>query len=263
VQEVRRMGSRKTSSTGDIGKGVVRIAAMSDVHCNRDSDKVLQPVFAQIADEADILVVCGDLTHLGLREEAGVFLEEVAPALHKIPVLCVLGNHDFESGKQDEIWKMLSDAGVIMFDGNDLEIYGIGFTGVKGFGGGFGQWALHPWGETTIKDFVKESVDESSKLETGLARLGSGQRIALLHYAPIRDTVAGEDPELFAFLGSSRLEEPLNRHAVTAVFHGHAHAGYYVGKTSANVPVYNVAVAVLRKNFPDRPPFLMLELPVK
>jgi len=252
-----------TRRTGSIAKNVVRVAAISDVHCKRDSKPVLRPVFEQIADEADILLVCGDITHLGLPEEASVFLEQALPVLNKIPVLCVLGNHDFESGKQDTLLEQLSGAGLIMMDGDNLEIYGVGFTGVKGFGGGFGGLAVHPWGEQVIKDFVKEAEVEAEKLETGLSKLDLGPRVVVMHYAPIRDTVAGEPPELFPFLGSSRLEGPLNRFAATAVFHGHAHQGYFEGKTSANVPVYNVCVAVLKQRFPGRAPFFMLEVPVK
>ncbi len=242
---------------------VVKVAAIGDVHYKRDSKRVLRPVFEQIADQADILLVCGDFTHLGLPEEARVFVEEAAPVLDKIPVLGVLGNHDFESGKQDSLWQQLSDAGLIMMDGDNLEIRGVGFTGVKGFGGGFGRMAVHPWGEQVIKDFVTEVGIEKQKLETGLSRLKAGTRIVVMHYAPIRDTVAGEPPELFPFLGSSHLEEPLNRFAVTAVFHGHAHQGCFEGKTSANVPVYNVCVAVLKERFPGRAPFFMLEVPVE
>ncbi|MHC1724715.1 MAG: metallophosphoesterase [Syntrophobacteraceae bacterium] len=245
----------------DTPKAVVRIAAMSDMHCRRNSRQVLKPVFTQIADEADILLVCGDLTHFGLPEEICVFLEEAAPALDKIPVLCVLGNHDFEAGKEAELTKALAEAGVIMLDGNNWEIYGIGFTGVKGFGGGFGQRALQPWGEPAIKNFVKEVAVEAQKLEAGLSKLDPGPRIAVLHYAPISETVVGEPPEIYAFLGSSRLEEPLNKYAVTAAFHGHAHKGHFHGKTSADVPVYNVASAVLKEQFPERPPFFMLEVP--
>ncbi len=242
---------------------VIRIAAIADVHCKRNSKQVLKPVFAQIAEQADILLVCGDLTHFGLPEEVNVFLEEAAPVLGKIPVLAVLGNHDFESGKQDLLWRMLTNAGIIMLDGNDWEIQGIGFTGVKGFGGGFGDRSLQPWGEPAIKNFVKEVVEEANKLETGLAKLDPGPRIVLLHYSPIRETVAGEPPEIFPFLGSSRLEEPLNRFAVTAAFHGHAHRGNCQGKTSADVPVYNVAAAVLKQHFPEKPPFLLLEIPLR
>jgi len=241
---------------------VVRIAAISDVHCKRDSKQALRPVFDQIAGEADVLLVCGDITHLGLPEEACVFLEQAVPVLNKIPVICVLGNHDFESGKQDALWEQLSGAGLIMMDGDSLQIYGVGFTGVKGFGGGFGRMAVHPWGEKVIKDFVKEADIEAEKLESGLSKLDLGPRIVVMHYAPIRATVAGEPPELFPFLGSSRLEDPLNRFAVTAVFHGHAHHGSFKGKTDANIPVYNVSVAVLKQRFPKRAPFFMLEVPV-
>lgn len=249
--------------SGGVSKEIVRVAAISDVHCKLDSKPWLRPVFEQIAVEADILLVCGDMTHLGLTEEGSVFLEEAAPVLHKIPVLCVLGNHDFDSGKQDEIWKQLSGAGLVMLDGNNLNIYGVGFTGVKGFGGGFGRQALQPWGEPAMKNFVKETVAETQKLEAGLSGLDAGPRIVVMHYAPIRETVAGESPEIFPFLGSSSLEEPVNRFAVTAVFHGHAHQGCFEGKTSANVPVYNVCVAVLKQRFPDRPPFFILEVPLK
>jgi len=241
---------------------VVRVAAISDVHCKLDSKQGLRPVFDQIAGEADVLLVCGDITHLGLPEEACVFLEQAVPVLNKIPVICVLGNHDFESGKQDALWEQLSGAGLIMMDGDSLQIYGVGFTGVKGFGGGFGRMAVHPWGEKVIKDFVKEADIEAEKLESGLSKLDLGPRIVVMHYAPIRATVAGEPPELFPFLGSSRLEDPLNRFAVTAVFHGHAHHGSFKGKTDANIPVYNVSVAVLKQRFPKRAPFFMLEVPV-
>jgi Icc-related predicted phosphoesterase len=248
--------------TGSTAKNVVRVAAISDVHCKLDSKQGLRPVFDQIAGEADVLLVCGDITHLGLPEEACVFLEQAVPVLNKIPVICVLGNHDFESGKQDALWEQLSGAGLIMMDGDSLQIYGVGFTGVKGFGGGFGRMAVHPWGEKVIKDFVKEADIEAEKLESGLSKLDLGPRIVVMHYAPIRATVAGEPPELFPFLGSSRLEDPLNRFAVTAVFHGHAHHGSFKGKTDANIPVYNVSVAVLKQRFPKRAPFFMLEVPV-
>lgn len=245
----------------DTGK-TLRIAAVADLHCRRDVRRVLRPMFEQIAGEADILLVCGDMTHFGLPDEAGVFLDEAVPVLGKIPVLAVLGNHDFESGMQNKLWHLFSDAGIIMFDGNSLEIRGVGFTGVRGFGGGFGNRSLHPWGEAVIKNFVKETVDEAGKLEAGLVRLAPGPRIVLLHYAPIRETVEGEPPELFPFLGSSRLEESLDRFTVTAVFHGHAHHGKYRGRTTAGTPVYNVAAAVLKQQFPAKPPFLLVEVPL-
>jgi Icc-related predicted phosphoesterase len=138
----------------------------------------------------------------------------------------------------------------------------VGFAGVKGFGGGFGRHTLEAWGETGIKSFVYEAVEEALKLEKALARLGTRQRIAVLHYAPIQATVEGEPPPIFPFLGSSRLEEPLNRYQVTAVFHGHAHHGSPEGRTREGVPVYNVALRVLRAHLGEETSFRVLEVPV-
>jgi Icc-related predicted phosphoesterase len=174
----------------------------------------------------------------------------------------VLGNHDFEAGRQHEIREILVDAGVTVLDGEATEIHGVGFAGVKGFCGGFGRGALGPWGEHVIKQFVQEAVDEALKLETALARLRTTTRVAVLHYAPIRATVEGEPPEIFPYLGSGRLEEPINRYRVSAVFHGHAHRGSPEGRTSSGVPVYNVAMPLLARINPDRPPYLIVELPL-
>jgi len=167
-----------------------------------------------------------------------------------------------EGGKPDEIRHILSDSGVAVLDGEATEVHGVGFAGVKGFAGGFGRGALGPWGERAIKAFVQEAVDEALKLEAALARLRTQQRVALLHYSPIRGTVEGEPPEIFAYLGSSRLEEPINRYRVTAVFHGHAHRGMPEGRTSTGVPVHNVAMPLLTRVNPDRPPFLIVEVPL-
>ena len=179
----------------------------------------------------------------------------------KRPILAVLGNHDFESGRQAEVQRMLVDAGVIMLDGDAVEVQGIGFAGAKGFAGGFGRGTLGAWGEPTIKMFVQEAIDEAMKLEAALARLRTARRIAVLHYAPIRATVENEPVEIFPFLGCSRLEDPLNRYPVTAVVHGHAHNGSPEGFTSVGVPVYNVSLPLLRKTYPDREPFRLLEIP--
>jgi Icc-related predicted phosphoesterase len=206
-----------------------------------------------------VLVLCGDLTDSGTPEETHLLVKELTSA--KVPVVAVLGNHDFESGKSDEVAKILTDGGVRVLDGDSCEFHGVGFAGVKGFCGGFGTAALGPWGEDMIKQFVHEAVNEALKLETALARLRMPQRIAVLHYAPIRATVEGEPPEVFAFLGSSRLEEPLTRYPVSAVLHGHAHRGKLEGRTRAGVPVYNVARPLLERSFPDRPPFRLLEFP--
>jgi Icc-related predicted phosphoesterase len=239
---------------------MLRLAAVGDIHCTKTSSGTLQPLFAQMAASADALVLCGDLTDYGLPEEAKILAAELAAA--RVPIIAVLGNHDFESGQQDEVKRILCDTGVTILDGDATEIDGVGFAGVKGFGGGFGQRALEPWGEPTIKRFVQEALDEALKLESGLARLRTERRVVVLHYSPIQATVEGEPPEIFPFVGSSRLEDPLTHFPVTLVLHGHAHHGSPEGRTRNGTPVYNVSLPLLRQLFPDRP-FRILEVPVR
>ena len=239
---------------------VVRIAAVGDLHYGRNAAQgTLQPLFSQITDAADILVLPGDLTDYGHPDEARALAREITSTL-KIPSVAVLGNHDVESNQQDEVRRILSDAGVVMLDGDSAEVHGIGFAGVKGFAGGFGRRALGPWGEEIIKQFVHEAVNEALKLESALARLRSDTLIVILHYSPVQATVEGEPPEIFPFLGCSRLEEPISRFPVTAVFHGHAHHGQAEGRTSKNVPVFNVSQSLMREVYPDRP-FRLIEVP--
>ncbi len=238
----------------------VRVAAVSDLHCTRTSQGAFQALFAQASTAADVLLLCGDLTDHGLPEEAQVLAKELASL--RIPALAVLGNHDYHNNHQAEVEHIVEAAGLKVLDGDDCEVHGIGFAGVKGFGGGFGRHTLEGWGEPAIKAFVYEAVEEALKLEKALARLQTPQRVAVLHYAPIQATVEGEPPPIFPFLGSSRLEEPLNRYAVAAAVHGHAHHGSPEGKTTAGVPVYNVALPILRQRSPDGPPFRVLELAV-
>lgn len=240
----------------------LRVAAIGDIHASRHSQGAFQPLFTQITANADVLLLCGDFTDYGLPEEARMLARELSAAI-KIPVLAVLGNHDYEAGKHHEIREILTDVGVTVLDGEATEVHGVGFAGVKGFAGGFGRGALGPWGEHVIKQFVQEAVDEALKLETALARLRTLQRVAMLHYSPIRGTVEGEPPEIFPYLGSSRLEEPINRYRATVVFHGHAHRGTAEGRTSTGVPVYNVAMPLLSRINPDRPPYLIVELPLQ
>jgi len=242
-----------------MGPDVVRVAAVSDIHYSKNSPGALQPLFAEITESADVLVLAGDLTDYGLPEEAKVLARDLTTTV-KIPIIAVLGNHDYESGEEAELVKILSDAGVKMLDGDTFETHGVGFAGVRGFCGGFGRGALGAWGEPIIKEFVHEAVNEALKLESALARLHTEHRIAILHYAPIRDTVEGEPLEIYPFLGSSRLEEPLTRFDVTAVFHGHAHKGKPEGATSTGIPVFNVAHPVLKAAYPDRPAFRLFEV---
>jgi Icc-related predicted phosphoesterase len=237
---------------------IVRLAAVGDIHCGKTSQGAFQQLFGQAAELADILVLCGDLTDYGLAEEARVLAKELSVA--KIPIVAVLGNHDYESNQQDEVRQILVDAGVTLLDGDACEIQGVGFAGIKGFAGGFGRGTLGYWGETAIKRFVQEALDEALKLESALARLRTAQRFAVLHYAPIQATVEGEPPEIFAFLGCSRLEGPLLRYPVSAVFHGHAHHGCAEGQTANGIPVYNVSLSLMREANPDGPPFRVLEV---
>jgi len=245
-----------------IARNQLRIAAIGDIHVSKTSQGAFQPLFAQISSSADVLVLCGDFTDYGLPEEARILVRELNVGV-KIPIIAVLGNHDYESGKQDEIRQIMTDGGVTLLDGEATEVHGVGFAGVKGFAGGFGRGALGPWGEQAVKHFVQEAVDEALKLEAALARLRTQRRIAVLHYSPIRATVEGEPPEIFPYLGSSRLEEPINRYRVNAVFHGHAHRGTAEGRTSTGVPVYNVAMPLLARLNPDRPPYLIVEVPLE
>ncbi|HJQ84264.1 MAG TPA: metallophosphoesterase [Candidatus Binatia bacterium] len=237
----------------------VRVAAMGDLHCKKSAAGELRPIFEAVNRAADVLLLCGDLTDYGLPEEAEVLAGDIHAAL-RVPVLAVLGNHDCESDREQELKDILAHVGVAVLDGESRELHGVGFAGVKGFAGGFGDRMLGPWGEKAIKDFVREAVNEALKLEAALGHLASPHRIAFLHYAPIEQTVSGESPVVFPFLGSSRLEDPLNRYGVAAVFHGHAHHGEPEGRTSANVPVFNVCLPLLRERFPDRPPFRVVEV---
>jgi Icc-related predicted phosphoesterase len=238
---------------GRAGKGFVRLAAVGDLHYGKGSRGSLQPLFAAVTRlEADILVLCGDLTDYGLAEEATELARELAAGV-KIPIVGVLGNHDYHSDAVADVRRILTESGVHLLDGETVEVLGIGFAGVKGFAGGFGRGVLGPWGEEAIKAFVREAVNESLKLESALARLRTPSRIALLHYAPIAETVEGEPREIYPYLGCSRLEEPLSRYEVTAVFHGHAHHGTLKGKTSSGTPVFNVSLPLLVATQADQP----------
>jgi len=230
----------------------VRIAAIADVHFGRHPASALQPLFSRLGDEADVLLICGDLTDHGLPAEARGLAREIQQHL-TIPVVGVLGNHDCESDQEAEVRTIMGEAGVVILDGDAHEIRGVGFAGVKGFCGGFGARALGAWGEASIKAFVREAIDEALKLETALARLRATKRVALLHYSPVVSTVEGEPPEIYPFLGSSRLEEPLTRYDVAAVFHGHAHHGQPQGQLANGVPVFNVSLPLMQRTTPDTP----------
>lgn len=230
----------------------VRVAAVGDLHVHQNSTESLQPLFEKISDNADVLALCGDLTHLGLRQEA----EKLAHDLQKcrIPVVAVLGNHDYQSGHAEDVKRVLCDAKVnVLEESETFEFRGVGFAGAKGFGGGFDKHMLTPFGEEAIKHFVSEAVNESLRLEVALNSLRTEKVVVVLHYAPIAQTVVGEPPEIFPFLGSSRLAETIDHFDVNAIFHGHAHHGTYQGKTTKGTPVYNCCLQLVQSIRPEEP----------
>jgi Icc-related predicted phosphoesterase len=238
-----------------------RLAATGDIHYTLSSRGALRRLLGQVRDQADVLLLCGDLTDHGLPEEAAILAEDLQAL--GVPVVAVLGNHDFESGKADVVADTLRKVGGKVLDGESCVVHGVGFVGVKGFGGGFGRRALGPWGEDAIKHFVQEAIDEAMKLERAMARLDQDPKVVLLHYAPIAETAQGEAPEIFPFLGSTRLEEPIDRYGAVLAVHGHCHHGSPEGKTRNGTPVYNVAMPMLRSSFAGQAPFRVFEVVVE
>lgn len=239
----------------------LRIGAVGDLHYNVNSGGSLQSYFGEIRKYADVLLLCGDLTDHGLPEETKLLASDLAAV--RIPIIAVLGNHDYESGNQDEVMSILRNANVDVLDGEAVTVRDVGFAGIKGFAGGFDKAMLQPWGESGIKSFVREAVDEALKLDSALAKIRTPHRVVLMHYAPIRMTVENEPLEIFPFLGSSRLEEPCNRYHASMVVHGHAHRGTVEGRTSAGVPVFNVALPLLRRTMGEAFPLKVFELDVE
>ncbi|GAB2686006.1 metallophosphoesterase [Mucilaginibacter koreensis] len=225
------------------------IAAVGDIHVKAGDKGKWSECFKEISRQAEVLIICGDLTDTGDEHEAQLLAEELKACT--IPVVAVLGNHDCEKGREKLIRQTMQQAGVHMLDGEAVVIGGVGFAGVKGFGGGFDGRMLSMFGETAMKAFVQEAVNEALALDRALAKLDQEnhdiKKIAVLHYSPVKATVVGEPEEIFPFLGSSRLVEPLKRRQVVAAFHGHAHIGTLEGCTADGVPVYNVAKPILTK----------------
>lgn len=235
--------------------GALRVAAIGDLHVKEEGTVSLKDVFASASRDADVLVIAGDLTDLGKPREAELLAEELRSC--SIPVVAVLGNHDYESDAVDEVSAILRQAGVRLLDGQATEIEGVGFVGVKGFVGGFGKAMLGSFGEPAIKAIVAEGLSEAIRLENAMRKVSAERSLVVLHYAPIPETVAGEPPEIYPFLGSSRLAEIIDRFPVKAVVHGHAHRGAYEGRTPGGVPVFNVAHQIRK---PSGKPYALLEL---
>jgi Icc-related predicted phosphoesterase len=226
----------------------MRIAATADLHFTPARFSVLHDQLNKVRDEADVLVIAGDLTNYGRPDEMEPLLNVIVRL--RLPTIAVLGNHDFESGRETELMRMMTQEGIKLLDGTAYERDGVGFAGTKGFVGGFGRGVLTAFGEPEIKAFVRASVDETLKLERAMMQLRTKKRVVVLHYSPVAATVQGEAPEIFPFLGTSRLAEVVDRNGADLVIHGHAHNGSCQGKTSGGIPVHNVAITLLQAQEP-------------
>src|ERR1700721_2950275 len=226
----------------------MRIAATADLHFTPQRWGPLRDEMDRVRDEADVLVVAGDLTNYGRPDEMEPLLNVLVRL--RVPVIAVLGNHDYESDNQAELSKMMIDGGIKVLDGSAYERDGVGFAGTKGFVGGFGRGLLTGFGEPEVKTFVRAGIDEAVKLERAMSQLRTSKRVVVLHYSPIAGTVEGEAPEIYPFLGSSRLAEVVDRHGADLVLHGHAHNGKPDGMTTAGIPVHNVAITLLQARMP-------------
>ena len=226
----------------------MRIAATADIHFSPQSyDRIREPM-SHVRDEADVLVLAGDLTNYGKPEEMDSLLNALVRL--RIPTVAVLGNHDYESGHQEELMRMMTAEGIKVLDGSSYEREDVGFAGTKGFLGGFGRGVLTAFGEKEVKNFVQAAVDEAMKLERALSQVRAQKRVVVLHYAPVVDTIRGEPPEIFPYLGSARLAEVVDRHGAAFVVHGHAHHGAPDGRTTGGVPVHNIAISILQAQNP-------------
>ncbi len=228
----------------------MRIAAVADLHFSPQNYDRLREPMGRVRDEADVLVLAGDLTNNGKPAEMESLLNAIVRL--RIPTVAILGNHDYESGHQEELIRMMTDEGIKALDGTGYERDGVGFAGTKGFLGGFGRGVLTAFGEPEVKAFVQAAIDETLKLERALSLLRTPKRVVVVHYAPVIDTVRGEPAEIFPYLGSSRLAEVVDRHQANLVLHGHAHHGAADGKTTGGVPVHNVALPLIQAADPGK-----------
>lgn len=227
--------------------GKLRLAAVGDLHVVETARHPYRELFSRICQEADVAALCGDLTNFGKTPEAEILAEDLQACT--IPIVGVLGNHDYECGQPEEVAKILHQAGMKCLEGEPAEVRGVGFAGAKGFIGGFGRHMLSAFGEPEIKRFVQASIEENLKLESSLRMLKTERTVVVLHYSPIEETVVGEPLEIFPFLGSARLGETIDRFSgVRCVVHGHAHRGSHEGRTARGTPVYNVAKPVLNRD---------------
>lgn len=237
--------------------GTITLAAIGDLHVTEHDENRYRDLMKEIGDSADAVALCGDLTNFGKTREAEILAEDLRHCT--APIVGVLGNHDYECGQPEEVARILHQAGMTMLGEQAVVVEGVGFAGVKGFLGGFDRGELGAFGEPAIKTFVDEAMNEARILENALRSLKTERTVAVLHYAPVVDTVEGEPLEIFPFLGCSRLADAVDRFAnVSAVVHGHAHRGRYEGRTQRGTPVYNCAQFVVEAEFGR--PYALLEI---
>jgi Icc-related predicted phosphoesterase len=231
---------------------VIRLAAAGDVHFGLDSAGTLRPHLDQLPERADVLLLTGDLTRHGEVEEAAVLAQELEG--FDIPVVTVLGNHDYHGDQEKEIQEVLEGGGMTVLEGEGtmLEVGGrrLGVAGTKGFGGGFVGANATDFGEPEMKAFVRLTKELAAGLEEALEELGDADyRVALMHYSPIKETLEGEPPEIWAFLGSYLLGEAADRAGCDLILHGHAHRGTEKGITPGGIQVRNVAQPVIQRAY--------------
>lgn len=236
----------------------IKIAAIGDIHVKAHFKDIYKPILQEISQKADVLVLCGDLTDLGTPDEAHILADDLRTC--RIPIIAVLGNHDYHSDQPEEVKKILRDnPNITILDQEPVVHENIGFAGVKGFMGGFGAQALGAFGEPLMKEIIKERDREAYALENQLKALSTEKKVVVMHYSPIRATVADENSDIMPFLGSTRYEQTIDQYGVSVVFHGHANLGPHSGKTSRGIPVFNVALPLL-ENLSPKKEYLLYEL---
>jgi Icc-related predicted phosphoesterase len=230
---------------------VIRIAAVGDVHVGEDSDERFEPWIESVHAEADVLLLAGDLTRAGFPAEAARLARELAKI--RIPIVAVLGNHDYQMDRNEEIGAILTGAGVRVLEGDAVVLpvgsSRLGIAGTKGFGGGFLGACGSEFGEPEMKAFIRHTKRLADTLRSRLLALDADVRVALMHYAPIPDTLEGERREIYPFLGSYLLAEAVDAAKAHFVVHGHAHAGIEIGATPGGIPVRNVARTVIKQPY--------------
>jgi len=230
---------------------VIRVAAVGDIHIGPDSVGTVAAGLVDIDARADVLLLAGDLTTHGSVAQAELAAAEFADV--PVPTIAVLGNHDHHGGVSEEVGRVLATAGIVVLERTShvLTIDGarVGVVGAKGFGGGFVGASVSEFGETEMQAFARASIDAAADVERALEDVDADVKILLLHYAPVRDTLLGEPPEIFPFLGSYLFAEAADRGGANLVIHGHAHRGREVGATPGGIPVRNASKPVLRQAY--------------